>query len=71
MYYVFAGNGMFTTSGKTEPKPAGVIHFEPYDLVHQWGNPGAMPLVLLQANISQEGVPAVIFVPLTDPNTPK
>jgi len=31
--------------------------------VHQWGNSADTPLVLIQANISQEGVPAVIFVP--------
>ena len=35
-------------------------HFEPYGWVHQWANPGDTPLVLLQANISQEGVPAVL-----------
>ena len=69
MYYVLAGPGMFTTGGKTELKPAGVIHYEPYDLVHQWGNPGDVPLVLIQANISQEGVPAVIFVPQADPGS--
>jgi hypothetical protein len=27
---------------------------------HQWANSGDVPLVLLQANISEEGVPAVI-----------
>ena len=71
MYYVLAGTGMFTTGGKMEAKPAGTIHFEPYDLVHQWGNPSDVPLVLIQANISQEGVPAVIFVPQADPRTSK
>ena len=29
--------------------------------LHQWANDADMPLVLLQANISEEGVPAVIF----------
>ena len=63
LYYVLAGPGIFAAGGKTELKQAGVAHFEPSDLVHQWGNPADTPLVLIQANISQEGVPAVIFVP--------
>jgi quercetin dioxygenase-like cupin family protein len=62
LYYVFSGTGMFTTDGKTEPRPAGVAHYEPHDLIHQWANPGDEPLVLIQANINQEGVPAVISV---------
>jgi len=42
-------------------------HFEPHGWVHQWGNDADTPLVLLQANISEEGVPAVISgqAPLT------
>lgn len=71
MYYILSGPGMFTTGGKTEPKPAGAIHYEPYDLVHQWANPRDAPLVIIQANISQEGVPAVIFVPDAGANAPK
>jgi quercetin dioxygenase-like cupin family protein len=71
MYYILGGTGMFTTGGKTEPKPAGAIHYEPYDLVHQWANPGDASLVILQANISQEGVPAVIFVPDAGANAPR
>lgn len=62
LYYIFSGTGMFTSNGKTEPRPAGVAHYEPYDLVHQWANPGDEPLVLIQANINQEGVPAVMNV---------
>ena len=62
LYYIFSGTGMFTTDGKTEPRPAGVAHYEPYDLVHQWANPGDEPLVMIQASINQEGVPAVMFV---------
>ena len=71
MYYLLSGLGMFTAGGKTEPKPAGTTHYEPYDLVHQWANPGDAPLVMLQANISQEGVPAVIFVPDAGAGAPK
>jgi len=61
LYYVVSGTGTMTVEGKTETKPTGSRLFEPYGMVHQWGNPGDTPLVLLQANISPEGVPAVIF----------
>jgi quercetin dioxygenase-like cupin family protein len=71
LYYIFSGSGMFTAGGKTEPRPAGVAHYEPYDLVHQWANPGDEPLVIIQANINQEGVPAVIFVQPSGPSTSK
>src|SRR6516164_4853046 len=58
--YVLAGTGLFTAEGKTEPRTAGMPDFEPYGLVHQWANPGDAPFVLLQANLSQEGIPAVL-----------
>jgi quercetin dioxygenase-like cupin family protein len=61
LYYVLSGSGLFIADGKTERKQMGMPHFEPYGWVHQWGNDGDTPLVLLQANISEEGVPAVIF----------
>ena len=60
LYYVIAGSGTFMADGKSEPRTAGMPHFERSGWVHQWANPGALPLVLLQANISQEGVPAVL-----------
>jgi quercetin dioxygenase-like cupin family protein len=60
LYYIIAGEGSFMADGKTEPRTAGAPHFEPYGWVHQWANPGDTPLVLLQANISQEGIPAVL-----------
>jgi quercetin dioxygenase-like cupin family protein len=60
LYYVIAGTGTFMADGKTEPRAAGTPHFEGYGWVHQWAVPGDTPLVLLQANISQEGVPAVL-----------
>jgi quercetin dioxygenase-like cupin family protein len=62
VYFVHSGTGMFTTGGKSELRPTGAIQYEPYDLVHQWGNPGEARLVIIQANISQEGVPAVIML---------
>jgi quercetin dioxygenase-like cupin family protein len=60
LYYILAGAGLFIAEGKTAPRTAGMPHFEPAGLVHQWANPGDNSLVLLQANISQEGIPAVL-----------
>ena len=60
LYYVIAGTGAVTADGKIEPRVAGAPYFEPYNWVHQWAVPGDTPLVLLQANISQEGVAAVL-----------
>jgi quercetin dioxygenase-like cupin family protein len=60
LYYIAAGSGTFTADGKTEPRSAGMAHFEPRGLVHRWANPGDAPLVLIQANISPEGIPAVL-----------
>jgi len=57
--YVLAGTGLFTAGGTTEPRMAGMADFEPDGLLHRWANPGDAPLVLLQANLSQEGVPAM------------
>ena len=61
LYYIRSGSGTFIADGKTEVKEMGTPHFEPSGWVHQWGNGGDTPLVLLQANISEEGVPAVIM----------
>jgi quercetin dioxygenase-like cupin family protein len=61
LYYVRSGSGIFIADGKTENKEMGTPHFEPHGWVHQWANSGDAPLVLLQANISEEGVPAVIM----------
>jgi quercetin dioxygenase-like cupin family protein len=69
LYYVIAGKGVFMADGNNEPRVAGMPHFERYGWVHQWANPGESPLVLLQANISQEGIPAVL--PGVPPTTPK
>jgi quercetin dioxygenase-like cupin family protein len=69
LYYVIAGKGVFIADGKTEPRTAGMPHFERYGWAHQWANPGDIPLVLLQANISQEGIPAVL--PGVPPTAPK
>lgn len=62
LYYILEGSGTFIADGKTEIRDTGMAHFERHGWVHQWGNPGETPLILLQANISEEGVPAVIMV---------
>jgi quercetin dioxygenase-like cupin family protein len=69
LYYVIAGAGAVTADAKTELRPAGAAQFEPAGWVHQWANPGNTPLVVLQANISQEGVAAVL--PASAQATPK
>jgi quercetin dioxygenase-like cupin family protein len=56
---VIAGAGTLTADGKTEPRPTGAAQDEPHGWVHQWANPGETPLVVLEANISREGEPAV------------
>ena len=61
LYYVF-GNGAIGLQDKTEPRPQGAVQYEPYTLVHSWANIGTTPLILIQANISQEGVPEIIFI---------
>jgi hypothetical protein len=34
--------------------------YEPYGLVHRWGNPGDAPLLFLAFNINPEDVAAVL-----------
>jgi quercetin dioxygenase-like cupin family protein len=60
LYYVVSGTGANTVAGKTEAKGPGSLIYEPYGLVHQWGNPGNEPLTFVTFNINQEGVPAVV-----------
>lgn len=60
LYYVISGIGANTVDGKTEARGPGSFIYEPYGLVHQWGNPGAEPLTFITFNINQEGVAAVL-----------
>ena len=60
LYYIISGTGANTVDGKTEAKGPGVLIYEPFGLVHQWGNPGNEPLTFLAFNINPEGVAAVL-----------
>jgi quercetin dioxygenase-like cupin family protein len=60
LYYILAGTGANTVEGKTEVRTPGSLIYEPFGLVHQWGNPSAFPLTFLAFNISPEGVAAVL-----------
>jgi quercetin dioxygenase-like cupin family protein len=70
LYYVASGAGEVTFSGKTEARPAGATQYEPNDFIHNWAT-GEKPMVMFQANISQEGVPVVIFLPQPAASAPK
>jgi quercetin dioxygenase-like cupin family protein len=60
LYYVVSGTGANTVDGKVEAKAPGSLTYEPFGLVHQWGNPGVIPFTFLAFNINMEGVPAVL-----------
>jgi quercetin dioxygenase-like cupin family protein len=60
LYYIVSGIGANTVGGKTADRGPGSLIYEPFGLVHQWGNPGSEPLTFLAFNINPEGVPAVI-----------
>ena len=59
-YYVLSGTGANTIEGKVISRPPGSFIYEPFDLVHQWGNPGNEPLTFITFNINPEGVAAVL-----------
>src|SRR5580692_10757620 len=63
LYYIISGTGANTVDGKTEARGPGSLIYEPYALVHQWGNPGNEPLIFLAFNINPEGVAAVLQGP--------
>jgi quercetin dioxygenase-like cupin family protein len=60
VYYIVSGTGANTVEGKTEPRGPGSVIYEPFGLVHQWGNPGDAPLTFLAFNINPDGVAAVV-----------
>jgi quercetin dioxygenase-like cupin family protein len=61
LYYIISGIGANTVEGKTSAKGPGSLIYEPFGLVHQWGNPGNEPLTFLAFNINPEGVAAVVM----------
>jgi len=60
LYFIISGTGANTLDGKTEARGPGSLIYEPFALVHQWGNPGNEPLTFLAFNINPEGVAAVL-----------
>lgn len=60
LYYIISGTGANTVGGKVEARTPGALIYEPFSLVHQWGNPGEVPLTFLAFNLNPEGVPAVL-----------
>lgn len=60
VYYIISGTGANTVEGKSETRGPGSLIYEPFGRVHQWGNPGAVPLTFLAFNINPEGVAAVL-----------
>lgn len=63
IYFILSGTGLITAGGTIEPRGPAALQYEPHGFVHQWENAGDTPLVILQANISPEGSPVVIFMP--------
>jgi quercetin dioxygenase-like cupin family protein len=60
LYYVLSGTGANTIDGKVISRAPGAFIYEPFDLVHQWGNPGSEPLTFITFNINPEGDAAVL-----------
>ena len=60
LYFIISGTGANTVDGKTEAKGPDSLIYEPFNLVHQWGNPGSEPFTFLAFNINPEGVAAVL-----------
>ena len=62
LYYVLEGAGAFSAEGVTQRMPTGSAILEPFALVHRWANPYDDVAIVVLANISPEGEPAVVFV---------
>jgi quercetin dioxygenase-like cupin family protein len=60
LYYIVSGTGANTIAGQTAARGPGSLIYEPFGLVHRWGNPGNEPLTFLTFNINPEGVAAVL-----------
>jgi quercetin dioxygenase-like cupin family protein len=62
IYYVLEGSATLHTQSGSEARKAGDVQYEPNTFVHTWENSAGKPLVLLQANISREGTPEIVFL---------
>jgi quercetin dioxygenase-like cupin family protein len=60
LYYIISGLGTNTIEGNSETKGPGTLVYEPFSLVHQWGNAGDVPFTFLAFNINPEGIAAVL-----------
>jgi quercetin dioxygenase-like cupin family protein len=63
LYYIISGTGTNTIEGNPETKGPGALIYEPFGLVHQWGNAGDVPFTFLGFNNNPEGVAAVLQGP--------
>ena len=63
LYYIISGMGTDTIEGNPETKGPSALIYEPFGLVHQWGNAGDVPFTFLAFNINPEGVAAVLQGP--------
>jgi quercetin dioxygenase-like cupin family protein len=61
--YILAGTGSLIADGKTQPMPAGTARAALSGWFHKWANPGDTPLVILEAQITQEGAAPVVPEP--------
>lgn len=61
LYMLLSGTGVMHLTDRDERREAGTVVYEPNGLMHTWENVGKVPLVFLQANISREGVPEILW----------
>jgi mannose-6-phosphate isomerase-like protein (cupin superfamily) len=62
LYYVLAGSWTIHMEDRHESRGRGAVQFEPNSFIHTWENVGETMGALLQANISPENVPEIIFI---------
>jgi quercetin dioxygenase-like cupin family protein len=62
LYYVLSGTWTMHTEDRHEARTRGHVQFEPSTFVHTWENVGDVAGALLQANVSPENVPEIIFI---------
>jgi quercetin dioxygenase-like cupin family protein len=60
LYYIVSGTGANTVDGTTKTRGPDSLIYEPFGLLHQWGNPSGEPMTFLAFNINPDGVAAVL-----------